>query len=85
MTRTPPPNSAPHRVVYGLARLQLHMPQLLAATEQATACQLRSATPQALSGLAVGLAHWGYVPAESWVRELCLEAFAAMDGFTAQV
>ena len=37
-----------HRVVYGLARLQLHLPALLSDVETCSRGQLRSATPQAL-------------------------------------
>jgi hypothetical protein len=80
-----PPPLGICRVVYSLARLQLHLPQLLAAVESSTAGQLRTATPQSLAGLAVGLAHWGYRPSAEWIRELCMEAFSAMDGFAAQV
>ena len=35
--------------------------------------------------MAVGLAHWDHRPDDGWIKELCLEAFVAMDGFGAQV
>lgn len=72
-------------MVYGLARLQLHLPALLPAVEAATAGQLAQATPQVLSGLAVGLAHWGHRPSEPWIRQLCMQAYADMAGLSAQV
>jgi hypothetical protein len=74
-----------HRVVYGLARLQLHLPALLPAVEAATAGQLSRATPQVLSGLAVGLSHWGYRPQQAWIQQLCMHAFGDMNSFSAQV
>jgi hypothetical protein len=61
------------------------MPALLQAAAMHSRGQLVTATPQALAGLAAGLAHWGYAPDESWQQELCVEAFAQMSGFGAQV
>eukprot|EP00878_Enallax_costatus_P018071 GHUV01019013.1.p1 GENE.GHUV01019013.1~~GHUV01019013.1.p1 ORF type:complete len:662 (+),score=160.67 GHUV01019013.1:433-2418(+) len=72
------------RVVYGLARLRLHVPRLLAAVEQHTAGQLSNATPQALAGIAVGLSHWGYKPRDGWIQELMTQSFASMSAFGAQ-
>jgi hypothetical protein len=61
------------------------MPALLQAAAMHSRGQLVTATPQALAGLAAGLAHWGYAPDEGWQQELCVEAFAQMSGFAAQV
>ncbi|KAF8062903.1 Scube1 [Scenedesmus sp. PABB004] len=72
------------RAAYGLARLQLHQPALLDAVAAHTRGQLAAATPQALGGLAAGLAHWGHHPGDAWVQELCTEAFAQMSAFSAQ-
>jgi hypothetical protein len=61
------------------------MPLLLSDVESMSRGQLRSATPQALAGLAVGLAHWDHRPDDGWIKGFCLEAFVAMDGFGPQV
>lgn len=73
------------RVAYSLARLQLHDSALLDALQAHTRGRLSTAPPQALAGLAVGLAHWDITPDDGWVAELCVEAFAQMAGFSAQV
>ncbi|KAF6258064.1 hypothetical protein COO60DRAFT_1701523 [Scenedesmus sp. NREL 46B-D3] len=72
------------RATYGLTRLQLHVPALLQAAATHSRGQLVTATPQALAGLAAGLAHWGHAPDEAWQQELCVEAFAQLSAFGAQ-
>eukprot|EP00775_Hariotina_reticulata_P005237 gene5237-5472_t len=72
------------RAVYGLARLQLHLPRLLSAVKDVSQGMLSEATPQVLSGLAFGLATWGCTPDDAWLDELCVESFVQIDSFSAQ-
>ena len=52
------------RAAYSMARLQLRDPSLLVALAQHTTGRLAGAAPEALAGLAVGLALGGHTPSQ---------------------
>ncbi|KAI8471244.1 MAG: cryptococcal mannosyltransferase 1-domain-containing protein [Monoraphidium minutum] len=72
------------RAAYSSARLQLADPPLLAALEAATTSRMSGAQPEALVGLAVGMALGAHTPAQEWLREWRVESFAALGSFSGQ-
>lgn len=73
------------RAVYGMARLRARDADLLSAVVAHSRGRLGEATPQALAGLALGLADAAVQPPEDWLQELHLHAYTRMAGYSAQV